>query len=187
MAYLARLQDFGEPPAEPEPFRIEDTEAYRAGYEAGLAEASAASDRAKGAMIDRLAELTFVYAEARQEVMTALSPLFETMSKHLLQAAAPRALVADLADCLRDEAETLAGQPLAVRLAPATAAALDPLLPEELARRIAFVHDADVPDLAVVIGRARGERIIDRGRLINRIADLLDAFTDHIEEQKAHG
>ena len=187
MAYLARLQNFGERSPEPVPPPIEETEAYRAGHAAGLAEAARASDGAKDKMIDRLAELTFGYTEARQDILTAMLPLFETISRHVLPQTAPRALVADLAGHLAAEAEALAGQHLAVRLSPSTAEQLAPLLPEELAARIAFVPDPDVPDLALAIGRSGGERIVDRGRLIAQVVDLFDAFTDHIEEQKAHG
>ena len=187
MAYLARLQDFGERSPEPVPQPIEETEAYLAGHAAGLAEAARAADGAKDRMIDRLAELTFGYAEARQEILTAILPLLETISRHVLPQTAPRALVADLLGHLRAEAEALAGQRLAVRLAPSTAEQIAPLLPEDLASRIAFVPDPDVPDLALTIGRSGDERIVDRGRLVAQISDLFDAFTDHIEEQKAHG
>ena len=187
MRALSRLQDFAEVPVVAEPPRIEDSAGYREGFEAGLREAEASADAGRDAMLESLTRLTMTYAEARQEVLSGIAPLLQTIARHVLPATAPKALVEDLKACLAAEAEAVADRRLVVRLSGETTDTLLPLLPPDLVGQVEIVADRDVPPLAAIVGRPGGERILDRGRLVAEIGALFDAFTDHIEELKANG
>lgn len=171
-------------PAAPASDRATDPEAALAAFDEGYrsgwddcAQAEAETNRRVGAeLAASLQDLSLTYAEARQDVLTCLGPLFEDMAAQLLPSLAAEAVAPAVIAELRAAAESAATTRAVLIAAPAALPALE--------RLIADRDDLDI-DLRAEPAYAEGQvsirfgterRDIDLSDAANRMAEAIRAF-----------
>jgi hypothetical protein len=116
------------PPIEPEAALAAFDEGYRNGWD-DCARAEAEAHRKIGAdLAAGLQDITLTYAEARQDVLACLGPLFEDMAAQLLPRLAAEAVAPAVVAELRAIAATAASGRAVLFAAPAALATLDRLI-----------------------------------------------------------
>lgn len=189
MTRALRLDDFAAPGVEPTstapvatvPEASDTTlaafdEGYRNGWD-DCARAEADAHRRIGTdLAANLHDIALTYAEARQDVLTALGPLFEQIAAQLLPRLAAEAMApAVIAELRAVAAEATGGRPVVIA-APAALPALERLLAADVAMDVDLRAEPAFADGQVSIRYANLRRDIDLGDAAQRMADAIRGF-----------
>jgi flagellar assembly protein FliH len=151
-------------------------EGYRNGWE-DCARAEAEAHRKIGAdLAAALQDVVLTYAEAQQDVLTALGPLFEDIAGQLLPRLAAEAVApAVIAELRAAAAEATAGRPVLIA-APAALASLERLIEADGALDVDLRAEPAFAAGQVSIRHAGQRRDIDLGDAAARMADAIRSF-----------
>jgi flagellar assembly protein FliH len=173
-------------PAGPSPDWIEG---HAVGFEEGLAqgtaEAEARATHLSQELAQNLQDMTFGYAEAREQVLLSLRPLFRLLTQRLLPRMVADGLGAWITEALLDAARADTGQPLVVELHPdrieAVRACLPPGHPAVLRENPELG-----PGMARLL-RADRESELDLDACLATLTDALSALHDDTALKVCHG
>lgn len=166
------------------------------GHAAGRAEAEAvaAAEQAtlSAALVQRLEDMSFGYAEARATILADLRPLFETLSSTLLPALGDSLLAAHLAQALLDAAAADLSGPVSLRVSVAEVVAVSDLLSGVAAVPFTCRADPALPVGSAIVSGANGagqprESNIDIINLTDGLRKILSAFAAEHSQETAHG
>lgn len=189
MTRALRLEDFtpagAEGPAVPPPVPVTEApdatlaafeEGYRNGWD-DCARAEAEAHRRIGAdLAAALQDVALTYAEARQDVLTALGPLFEDIAGQLLPRLATEAVAPAVIAELRAAAAEATGTRPVLIAAPTALAALERLIAADSALDIDLRAEPAFAEGQVSIRYAGERRDIDLGDAAARMAEAIRNF-----------
>lgn len=166
-------------PEAPEAALAAFDEGYRNGWD-DCARAEAEAHRRIGAdLAAALQDVVLTYAEARQDVLTALGPLFEDIAGQLLPRLAAEAVAPVVIAELRAAAsEATGGRPVLIA-APAALAALERLIDADPALDIDLHAEPAFAEGQVSIRYVGQRRDIDLADAAARMADAIRSFVAH--------
>lgn len=191
MIRAVSLEDFSEtasgavlPGAAAQPPRPDDPDTTLAAFEEGYrngwddcTKAEAETHRRIGAdLATSLQEVALTYAEARQDVLTALGPLFEEMASQLLPRLAAEALSPAVIAELRAAASgATAARPVLVT-APAALPSLERLIAQDESLDVELRAEPAYAEGQVSIRFGTERRDIDLTDAARRMAEAIRAF-----------
>ncbi len=177
------------PDAEPTGPPPEWLDGYAAGFEAGLAqgkaEAEAHATHLSQELAQSLQDMTFGYAEAREQVLLSLRPLFRLLGERLLPAMVVEGLGSWIAEALLEAARADTEQPLTVELHPTRIEAVRACLPPGLPA-ILRENPALGPGAARLL-RADRESELDLDTCLAVLSEALSALLDDTALKVSHG
>lgn len=150
---------------------------FREGLAQGRAEAEAESSHLSRELAQSLQEMAFGYAEAREQVLLSLRPLFGVLIDRLLPAFAAEALGPWVAETLLTSARTCSATPLEIELHPDRIEAVRPCLPPGLPATL-LANPSLGPGAARFL-RADRESDLDIDACLAALQEALAAFLDH--------
>ncbi|EAR50720.1 putative flagellar biosynthesis/type III secretory pathway protein [Oceanicola granulosus HTCC2516] len=179
MGQILTLESFdtGTPPppdAAPAPLAYED--GFATGREAGLAQARAERTQLDNAVVQRLTELAFTHAEARQQVLESLRPLFVSIAGLLLPGLARASLGAFVVEALMEAAEGDSRTPIALLVAPDSLEALGEIVAAQPGLAVQIEANPALGPGEVLLRTPERETVLDLDRLVADIAAALDAL-----------
>lgn len=165
--------------------------AYEEGYKAGWDDAvRAESDSHKRIGADlrkNLEDLSFTFTEARQHILTNLSPLMTLIAEKLLPDMAQQAFAQNVLDRVMAEAEAASGSPVALVLNPANRTAVEALLPSDASFPVQIQEDPQLGPGQAFLRGGQGETVIDIDAVQSALQSAFDAFlkTNTLEARDA--
>jgi len=182
MTAIAFLEDFEVAPPPPGP-ADGPSDDWRAGREAGLAEAAeyAATEQAllTETLVQAVADAAFDHAQARAAVWGGLGPLFTDVVTRFLPDLADAAFVPRIVAHLTDAARADADATLTVHVAPTRVAAVTHALAVLAGRGVACRSDPTLGDGQAMFRVADTETALDLDALRADMADILSAAIPH--------
>ena len=166
------------------PQQAPDTDTTLAAYEDGYrngwedcAKAEAETHRRIGAdLAATLQASTLIYAEARQDVLTCLGPLFEDMAAQLLPRLAAEAVAPAVIAELQAIATTATTASIVMMAAPAALPALERLIADHVTTRIDLRAEPAFADGQVSIRFGAEQRDINLSDAATRMAEAIRGF-----------
>ena len=187
LAFLEAFDTLPEPAFPPEPAGPSEDwlSGHAAGYADAMAEASARQQALSAELCQSIADLNMTAAEARAHLMAGLGPLFDAVIAQLLPAVLADGFAlrigAELASMARDDLD----RPLALRVPPATAAAVAAAVAQLPSLAVTIVPDPALGPAEAVIAGPGGETAFDLDRLRTALQSALANLIS--EETSAHG
>lgn len=173
-------------PAGPSPDWLEG---HAAGLAEGLARGRAAAEAASAHLSEELAqgllEMTFAYAEAREQVLRSLGPLFALLADRLLPEMAAAALGPWIAEVLLEAAGSDSAAPLVVEVHPDRIGAVAACLPPGWPASLRPAPDLG-PNAARLVAPAR-ESDLDLDACLAALREALSTLFDPTGAQIRHG
>lgn len=189
MPMLLEAFDILPPLPEPEGPSPDWLDGHAAGLAQGLAqgaaEAEARSDHLTGELAQSLQDMAFGYAEAREQVLASLKPLFAALADRLLPQAAAEALGPWIAQALSDAAQSDSAAPIVVELHPDRVEAVRACLPPGSPATLR--PDASLDRSAARITTPLGESDLDLGACLAAMQEALFALSDANTGMIRHG
>lgn len=187
------LEPFDRPAPAPEPAPTGPSpdwlDGHAAGFEEGLA-LGRAEAQADGAAVTRelaqsLQDLTFAYAEAREQVLVALRPLFALVVDRLLPALAAEAVGPWIVQALLEAARHDTAQPLVIALPPDRIEPVRACLPPGLPARLEA--DPTLGPTAARLSQPGRESELDLDACLAAMGEALTALLDDTARKVRHG
>lgn len=173
------------PSGDPEAALSAFDEGYRNGWD-DCARAEAESHRKIGAdLVASLQDVTLTYAEARQDVLVCLGPLFEDMAAQLLPRLAAEAIAPAVVAELREIAATAANARAVLIASPAALASLERLIAGQDGLDIDLRAEPAFAEGQVSIRFGPQRRDIDLTDAASRMADAIRSFVAQEVEMPA--
>lgn len=168
MAHLNFLEQF-EAGGNATPFTppVQDLPGYDAGYEAGLADAALQNRQISAALVDRLTEMRFGYAEAQQALMQALTPFVSALANQVLPALSDDLTRAHIKDALFAAAKADIASPIVLTFHPDSATLVRDAIADVAHVEIQLTEDAALGLHEVYVGHAGSETQLDVATLIS--------------------
>lgn len=189
MPLLLEAFDAPPPPTEPAGPSPDWLDGHALGLAEGLARGQAAAE-AQAAHLSRdlarsLEDMAFGYAEAREQVLVSLRPLFGLLMNRLLPAAAAASLGPRIAELLLEAARADSAAPLVVEVHPDRLSAVRACLPPSCPATLR-------PDPSLGSGGARittpaRESDLDLDACLASLRGALSALLDSTEGPVRHG
>lgn len=189
MNQMLTLLDFSTPePAREQAITANDRdEAYAKGFADGQSSASASQSGVDAVLIAALEGFAFTYAEARNDVLTQLTPLLQEIAKKLVPEIAGASLAARLLETLKGEAEKAISAEVAVLVHPERVEMIQAFLIQQDFDHVKVLPAAHLPaDTAQVSGRGT-EYSIDITQIATQFAQAVNGFAAQIEDVADHG
>ena len=187
MSDLAFLEDFASPAIAAEADTGVDRQlGFADGYAAAQRDFAAAEAAKGGALIDRMTEMSFTYAEARNAVLVALEPLMGEVCDALLPALADQGFGATLAREIAESAGTDIGSFPQVRVHPERVEELRDWTDRLGALDIRVRADPALPRNEAILGEGR-ESAFDLQPLTKALAEALRDLMRPDAEDLGHG
>ncbi|SMY08218.1 hypothetical protein [Flavimaricola marinus] len=186
-------------PAFLEPFEVIDgggdsqpSEDWQNGHDAGYAEGLAASEAEQNvlsaALVQTFSDMRFGYHEAREHMMVALRPMFDSLIKAFVPAFAHEMLVPHIVAELAAKAMENADAPVTISVAPGQRADVADALSRFTDLPFELHGDAALSPAQAILHSTQGEVAIDLDSLIAQTKDILSALLDITEQQRSeHG
>lgn len=152
---------------------MQDLPGYDAGYQAGIADAAQQQTVLSAALIERLTEMRFGYAEAQHAMMQALSPFVSALSDKILPELSDDLTRAHLRDLLLSAAQSSLADPITLTFHPQTAGLVRDVLAKMGDAEVALGEDATLGLQEVYVGAAGSETQLDVASLITGIQSAL--------------
>lgn len=163
---------------------------YNQGYEEGLAAgfntAKAESETLTAALVQAVSDIDFTYAEARGQVLAALSPLFATIAERILPHCVSTGFATELADMLAEAAAADTAARTVLHVHPAQLAAVEAAI-TTLPSAVTVVADPALDEHAAWIENGHSETLLDVDALLKRITEVLGAIHPTDKRMNAHG
>lgn len=167
-----------------------DPAGRRGGFEEGFAAGVEAEKNRQGALhsdlIEKFVDISFGYAEAKRELLSALTPFIQTLSNQLLPALKDNLLQARIMETLEKAAREDLSEPIRIACAQSQVETLENVIPEQSANSFRISAEAGLSDTEILIGTAHTETALDVDSALKDIQSILSAF-DVTEERKAIG
>jgi flagellar assembly protein FliH len=199
MAISHLLEDFGRPaPDEGIPVLMSDEvledqrlTAFEQGYSAGWDDAIKAQNedrtRLSAELLRSLEDVSFTYQEALSQLLAETEPVFRSLVSLILPDIMKQTIGHRIVEELQAMIKETVDQPLALTVGPGCAAAVKPLLEQQLPAPVDLIEDAAVGQMSARLHVGTKEREIDGEQLIRSIRKSLDAFAYHINEEVQNG
>lgn len=185
---LAFLERFDAPNnAAPEPLPVTEQDGYAAGYEAGKQDEQARQDTLKAEVIEKLTDMSFVYAEAKQDVLASITPLIQTLADKLLPELTADVARVHLVDCLQKAAQSDVDQPMKLQAAQSDLEALKASLPEDLPMKVSVEPKEGLLPGECLITAPSGETTLNATQLIENIREILSGMTQQTKRTAQNG
>lgn len=173
-------------PAGPSPDWLDGQAAgFAEGLAQGAAEAEASAARLTRELAQSLQDMAFGYAEAREQVLASLRPLFAVLMDRLLPQAATEALGPWIAQALMDAARSDSATPIVVEVHPDRVEAVRACLPPGSPATLR--PDASLGHGAARIGTPLGESDLDLDACLAAMREALSALSDLTKGMIRHG
>ncbi len=153
----------------------EFNEGYEAGLAAGAAAAQAETEALNAAVVQAIADIDFTYAEARGQVLSALTPLFTTIAERILPHCVSTGFATELAAMLVEAAEADTSAEMMLHVHPDQQAAIEAAI-QNIATSVTVTADPALSVHAVWIKSGRQETLLDIDVLLQRINEILGAI-----------
>lgn len=188
MAHLNFLEQFeskkGAVPFSPP---LQDLPGYDAGYEAGLADAARQKGQLSAALVDRLTEMQFGYAEAQHMMMNALAPFIRALVHQILPGLTDDLTRAHLAEALLSAARAKVSDPITLTFHPETASVVRLVLADIADVEVQLHEDATLGKQEIYIGTRYDETQLDVASLITSIQTALSSIATSQHGGGKHG
>ena len=162
---------------------------YSAGYQEGLAEATAAfqadQNTLSSAFVQTVSDLNFSYAEARAQLIEQLEPLFTVVTQKLLPQISHENFGAILIEAITGAAARDTAQPPVLHVHPSQRQLIEKLSKEQ-ALDVEIREDPTLSAHAAWIGLAHGETHLDIDSLLTNISETLDAIVTYKSKDGRH-
>ena len=187
MALRRLLQDFDGPAAAADvrptvQVAVQDLPGYAEGYAAGLVDAAAEQGALSAALVARIEDFEFTYAEAQRAILNGLAPFIAAMAAQLLPATAEARLCAEIAAALENLAAAQVTGPLTLTLAPADLAPVSARIAETGLRCIA---DPGLSAGQAMLTGPNAGLTIDLSVVTDRLTEALSLLTDTARKDRA--
>ena len=188
MAEAAFLERFDAPasPASSE-LPAEQQPGYESGFLAGQAAANAAQEALNAQLIEKLNEITFVYAEARSNILQSLKPLFEALVDKLFPDLLDAVNQARVIDALHTAASSDTSVPTSLFVNPQNAHSIANALPSELSIPFEIKEDPTLTEGEIRIAASGTNTSFNTEQLYSEISELLSATILSHEEFLQNG
>jgi flagellar assembly protein FliH len=165
--------------------------AFEKGYSAGWDDASRSigdeDTRQRSEIAAHLQTLGFGFVEARQHVLTAISPLLCAMVERLLPGLAEEALTRAVMQHLQGLAESLADTPVTLMLHPDARRLVDPALANLPHLPVRLVEDAALGQAQVYIVSQAEEELVDLDAALAALKAAVADFIPETAKARRHG
>ena len=163
---------------------------YNRGYQEGLA-AGAATAQSEIAVLDdafvqALADIEFTYAEARQQILQALRPLFTTLVDQILPQCVQTGFAEQMVAALLEAAAQDTGAPLTLHVHPEAYEAVAAKLADAKIT-VDLKTDPSLTRHAAWMQHGGAETRLDPDQLLARINAYLAAVTNPEDRIESHG
>jgi len=177
MSKLTFLEDFDvhTAPAQIEAVSVQQP-SYEQGCDDGRKQVLAEQDHLKSDLIEKITDLSFVYAEARAEIINGLKPLFDALADKVLPELASQIHQTKITEFLLSEATGSMDRPITLRVPNGDAGALMNALPEEMIAKVQVLADPSLFDGEVAIGTSSDCVNFDTGKLVQDVSEVLRAI-----------
>lgn len=167
------------------------SEDWREGHAAGMAEALAASrfDQAalSEALVQRLADMSFGYHEARGHLIASLAPLFTQLIEAFVPRLGRAMLVPFLAESLAEAAGAALDGPITLRVSEAEHDAIAAALAGAAQLPFALRADPALTPGQALLDSGAGESALDIDALIGEAQGILASLLDVSQQRSNHG
>lgn len=168
---------------------------WMAGHAAGLAEGHAAAQtearqdqsRLQNDLVQSVSDMTFVYAEAEQAILTHLIPLFSGIGAHLLPGMEQAALAAQLVQNLRDIARDMCPGRITLRVSATDLVAVSHALQGDLRDAVTVTADPALSPGTATWSAGDSIKQINIAAVFAQIQSTLRATVHEIERKNANG
>jgi len=180
------LESFDMTP-QPEPAL---SSAYQDGYSAGKEDAVATAAQLQNQKTDdvlqALNDLEFTFAEAQENVLGAMGPLFNAIAEKVLPAIADHAFRSHLVQLLEDAAQKNAGEAFELVINPARCDAAQAIVNAQ-EHPVRVSSDVSVGISAAWIRAPNQEERFDLDEMMGKISDMLGALESPHKRKNADG
>jgi len=191
------LEDFSSLTSTPQSQFISDEvleeyrlEAFENGYKSGWDDASRAHEDGQSSIATELGQnlrdLSFTYHEARDHLIRALAPLFQTVITTLVPPLADNGLAAHVALQLGQLAGENSDAPIEISVAPENQDKITRLLDPTLPMTVNVVPDSTLGEGQATLTFGNEEREIDISDIVENIIATLGSFTNQSMEASKH-
>jgi flagellar assembly protein FliH len=167
------------------------TEDWLAGHSAGHAEAMAAAaqdtDRLAGALAERIADLSFTFADAEQIMLSRLRALFDTLVTRVLPEVPQTGLAAHIAAQLEAAAAEDMSGPVTIRVEPAQVAPVTRALTGVAGNRFEVRPDPALGPGEAILSTDTRETALDLAQLTSDLGAALSCVVPPSKEGTSHG
>ncbi len=160
---------------------------HLAGMADGLAQAGAHQSALRDDVAQALIDITFTYAEARNQILASLGPLFQSVMDRILPEIAKEALLPHIVDRLIAAARADSGAPMRIAVHPAARAGLVASLPATPPLPLVIEVDAALGPGQVVLRHQQTETTLDLDGLVQGMRAILAALFDETERKIQNG
>ena len=171
--------------------KVEITESWQSGFEAGyekaLQDTREEQAQLSAQVVQQLNDLSFGYHEARAHLEGTLRPLFDELVDTFVPHLAREAVVPLAAEELRNMANRLMEAPIQLRVAPGMEPVFRSILSEVDDVPLRLFADSNLHDQQVILTGATEEAAIDLRSLVEEIGSILGAMTTRHAEVLDHG
>ncbi|MBE0413797.1 hypothetical protein [Yoonia sp.] len=159
---------------------------YDEGFDAGLAEAKAQNTALAASLVQVISDVSFGYAEARAQILEALTPFFGTLTSAVLPHCVETGFAGVLAqELVKIAADDISG-PIRLCVHPDQQAAVE-VVTSTLPTDITVIADSTLDHHAAWISCANSESQLNLDRLLAQITDALTAINPHENRTNANG
>ncbi len=199
MAIAELLQDFGSsvPGAEAltlisaSEMETQSIASYERGYAAGWEDSLTLQIEEKSKLSDalrrNLEDLDFTVAEARRQMMTAVTPIFEALVDQVLPQALSDNAGPVIVEKMQQMVREVGAGPIRFSTAPGTAQKIRPVVEHATDARVTITEDASLTGDQVTLGIADCELVFDPDAVIVAFRTTVDGFAHAIRTETKHG
>jgi len=188
MSALTFLENFDVPEQVlPKELAVEEQPGYQAGVAAGRAEEQQNQTALRAELIEKISDLTFVYAEARSNVLQSLSPLFGELANVILPALTEEIAKTKLVQTLELAAADDSKSPFCIQLAQSDVMAFENALPDALPLPVTIKANSTLFDGEIRLEQAESSTVINSQHLVEEIRSVLRNIADIKSEKANHG
>lgn len=186
MGQALSLESFDEDVVEDAPSEEAFQQGYQQGLEAGTAQAAAETAALNAELVQNIGNIDFTYAEARGELLGALTPLLTTVVEKILPHCVAEGFAGQLTNLLLEAAKQDGAAAINLHIHPSQRAGVSAALTDSPAQ-VTLHDDPGLTPHAAWIGHGRKETLLDVDGLLMTISETLGAIHHQIDRTKNHG
>ncbi len=166
---------------------LHEQPAYQSGFEDGVAQAETIQASLTAEVVEKVSDMAFTYAEARQELVAQIKVFFDALSHQVLPGLSNEIERAHISEVLHAAADSSLKGPVIIRVPPQSAKALNEAVPDALGMPLQFVEDAKLegPERLVQVGEL--ETLVDISELTKSLSEIFLALNTLTVEDAKHG
>lgn len=181
------LEDFTTPVESAPPVKLTYEDGFATGLETGIARCEAEQSKLTSELTQTLADIGFEYAQARQEVLSSLRPLFEAIKDQLLPTVMDQTLGAHLVEFMMEKAVQSTATPITLTVSEGDEKLASDLILTQSGLPFTVQSDPKIKQGQIAVERNDSEAILDFSETIQKIQHALDALAPQISEVAGNG